>query len=59
MEAGRPGLWGAVGPGPGQYPGVLGTAKPARVRESAAGSDVQLTREEWYSLFRAGGHIVP
>ena len=38
---------------------VLGTTKPARVRESAAGSDVQLTREEWYSLFRAGGHIVP
>jgi predicted oxidoreductase len=38
---------------------VLGTTKPSRVRESAAGSDVQLTREEWYSLFRAGGHIVP
>ncbi len=38
---------------------VLGTTKPQRVRESAAGSDVQLTREEWYSLFRAGGHIVP
>lgn len=38
---------------------VLGTTKPERVRESAAGSDVQLTREEWYSLFRAAGHIVP
>lgn len=38
---------------------VLGTTKPERVRQSAAGSDVQLTREEWYSLFRAGGHIVP
>lgn len=38
---------------------VLGTTKPERVRESAAGSDVQLTREEWYSLFRTGGHIVP
>ena len=38
---------------------VLGTTKPARVRESAAGSDVQLTREEWYRLFRAAGHVVP
>lgn len=38
---------------------VLGTTKPQRVRECAAGSDVTLTREEWYSLFRAAGHIVP
>jgi len=38
---------------------VLGTTKPGRVKESAAGSDVRLTREEWYRLFRAAGHIVP
>jgi len=38
---------------------VLGTTKPQRVRECAAGSDINLTREEWYSLFRAAGHIVP
>ena len=38
---------------------VLGTTKPARVRESAGGSDVILTREEWYRLFRAAGHILP
>ena len=38
---------------------VLGTTKPERVRESIAGSDVQLTREEWYRLFRAAGHKVP
>ncbi|ODT78921.1 MAG: aldo/keto reductase [Pelagibacterium sp. SCN 64-44] len=38
---------------------VLGTTRPERVRESAAGSDVQLTREEWYRLFRAAGHKVP
>lgn len=38
---------------------VLGTTRPARVRESAAGSDVQLTREEWYRVFRAAGHAVP
>jgi len=38
---------------------VLGTTKPARVREAAAGSDVRLSREEWYRLFRAAGHKVP
>jgi len=38
---------------------VLGTTKPARVRESAGGSDVILTREEWYRLFRAAGHVLP
>jgi predicted oxidoreductase len=38
---------------------VLGTTKPERVRESAAGSEIPLTREEWYGLFRAAGHTVP
>jgi len=38
---------------------VLGTTKPSRVKESAAGSDVRLSREEWYRLFRAAGHKVP
>ena len=38
---------------------VLGTTNPGRVKESAAGSDVALTREEWYRLFRAAGHILP
>ena len=38
---------------------VLGTTNPQRVREAAAGSDVQLTRPEWYRLFTAAGHLVP
>jgi predicted oxidoreductase len=38
---------------------VLGTTKPERVQESAAGSDIPLTREEWYGLFKAAGHVVP
>jgi predicted oxidoreductase len=38
---------------------VLGTTNPGRVAESAAGSDVRLTREEWYRLFRAAGHVLP
>jgi predicted oxidoreductase len=38
---------------------VLGTTKPERVRDSAAGSEIPLTREEWYRLFTAAGYIVP
>jgi predicted oxidoreductase len=38
---------------------VLGTTNPGRVRDSAAGSAVPLSREEWYRLFRAAGHTLP
>jgi predicted oxidoreductase len=38
---------------------VLGTTKIDRLMECAAGSDVTLTREEWYRLFRAAGHTLP
>jgi predicted oxidoreductase len=38
---------------------VLGTTKPSRVAECAAGSSVPLTREEWYRLFRTAGHTLP
>ncbi len=38
---------------------VLGTTNPERVRAAAGGSDIQLTRPEWYRLFRAAGHLVP
>jgi predicted oxidoreductase len=38
---------------------VLGTTKPERVIESAAGSDIRLSREEWYRLFTTAGHLLP
>ena len=38
---------------------VLGTTSPERVTGAAQGSDLPLTRAEWYELFRAAGHIVP
>src|SRR5690554_3805227 len=38
---------------------VLGTTRPERVRDSAAGADVVLSREDWYQLFRAAGHTLP
>lgn len=44
---------------PGRTQVVLGTTTPARVAAAAAGSDVTLTRAEWYELFRAAGYRVP
>lgn len=38
---------------------VLGSTTPHRVREAAAGADIELTRAEWYELFRAAGHLLP
>ncbi len=38
---------------------VLGTTTPRRVTAAAAGSDIPLTRGEWYGLVRAAGHNVP
>ncbi|MCZ2402253.1 aldo/keto reductase [Paenarthrobacter sp. Z7-10] len=38
---------------------VLGTTKVAHLRDSAAGSEIPLTREEWYRLFTAAGHVLP
>jgi predicted oxidoreductase len=38
---------------------VLGTTTPSRVADAALGSDVPLTKAEWYELFRAAGHRVP
>ncbi len=38
---------------------VLGTTTPSRVADAALGSDIPLTRAEWYELFRAAGHLVP
>ncbi|CAI9389379.1 aldo/keto reductase family oxidoreductase [Microbacterium sp. T2.11-28] len=38
---------------------VLGTTTPERVSAAAQGSDIPLTRAEWYELFRAAGYRVP
>jgi predicted oxidoreductase len=38
---------------------VLGTTTPERVTAAVQGSDIPLTRAEWYELFRAAGHRVP
>lgn len=38
---------------------VLGTTTPNRLVEAAAGSNIPLTRSEWYALVRTAGHNVP
>jgi predicted oxidoreductase len=38
---------------------VIGTTTPERVDAAARGSEVPLTRSEWYELFRAAGYTVP
>jgi len=38
---------------------VLGTTSPERVAGAALGSELPLTRAEWYELFRAAGYTVP
>lgn len=38
---------------------VLGTTSPERVAGAAQGSDIPLTRAEWYELVRAAGYQVP
>lgn len=38
---------------------VLGTTNAGRLRESAEGSDIPLTREEWNELYAAAGNIIP
>ena len=38
---------------------VLGTTNVEHMRDSVAGSDIRLTREEWYRLFTAAGYTLP
>jgi len=44
---------------PAQMQVVLGTTTPQRVTDAAKGSDIPLSRAEWYELFRAAGYRVP
>lgn len=38
---------------------IVGTMTPSRIKMMAKGSDVELTREEWYEIYRAAGNILP
>lgn len=38
---------------------IAGTTEEERLREIVAGCNVELTREEWYRMYLASGHILP
>ncbi|MEH7110122.1 aldo/keto reductase [Bacillus sp. JJ1764] len=38
---------------------VLGTTNSERLKEGCKGSEIKLTREEWYQLYKAAGNMVP
>jgi predicted oxidoreductase len=38
---------------------VLGTTKPKRLKEACRGSEISLTRQEWYEIYQAAGNMVP
>lgn len=38
---------------------VLGTTNAGRLKDACAGSEIMLTREEWYEIYKAAGNIVP
>ena len=44
---------------PAEIQVILGTTKPERVREIAAGSEITLSREEWYRIYLAAGNKIP
>ncbi len=44
---------------PAHWQVVIGTTTPERVAAAAQGSDIPLTRAEWYEMFRAAGYAVP
>jgi len=38
---------------------IAGTMNPTRLSEICRGADVTLSREEWYTLYKAAGHRLP
>ena len=44
---------------PAKMQAVIGTTKPARIRESAKAADFTLTKKEWYELYLAAGNKLP
>lgn len=44
---------------PAKMQAVVGTTNTKRLREIAVADDVELTRKEWYEIYRAAGNILP
>lgn len=44
---------------PAKIQTIIGTTKTSRVKDMAKATDISLTREEWYEIYRAAGNILP
>ncbi|WP_019586601.1 aldo/keto reductase [Deinococcus apachensis] len=44
---------------PARMQPVIGTMNVGRLRDCCRASEVHLTREEWYALYRAAGNVLP
>ena len=44
---------------PGKLQVILGTVDPEHMKQAAKASDLRLTREQWYGLYRACGYSQP
>lgn len=44
---------------PAKMQAIIGTMRPERIAESARACDFELTREEWYEIYLAGGRQLP
>ena len=38
---------------------ITGTTTPARIQSAAKAAEVNLSREDWYALYRAAGNVLP
>ncbi len=44
---------------PADMQAIIGTTKPRRIRKMAESTKVELSREQWYELYRAAGNTLP
>lgn len=44
---------------PAQMQVIIGSMTLSRIKECAAASSIEITREEWYEIYRAAGNILP
>ena len=44
---------------PAKMQPIVGTTRPERVKEICKASDITLTRQEWYEIYRAAGNKLP
>ncbi len=44
---------------PARMQPIVGTTSPERVKQCAQASDIELTRPQWYEIYRAAGNTLP